>query len=99
MWPIDGPLKTELVASFSITGTNNSSQNGPDHNDNEGVLIIKFLSVTPRIFVGGGVLPFYRSPVGIFYSPSRLGYHCDLRSDAINKYWNNSVTEAESIST
>ena len=37
------------------------------------LLIIILFNVIYRIFVGGGVLPFCKGAVCVFYSPNRLG--------------------------
>ena len=71
-----------LTYKNTLTGTINPYQSGPGSNGNEGLfvyakvpetlsLIIKFSldSCTGNLL--GGVLPFCRGAIGVFYNPSR----------------------------
>ena len=77
IWPID----------IALSGATIPDQNGPGSDDNERVLRIpQSSSITgaspsdcfvPYPIQGtrceGGVLPFYRGAVGVFYCPSQMG--------------------------
>ena len=82
IWPIDG----------SLTGTTTPDRSGLGSNGNKGVLYISQSSRTEASFSDGlvsypgrllevGVFSHERDKVGVFYSPSQLGW---LRIE----YWN-----------
>ena len=76
IWPIDRTLADATTMD----------QSGPGNSDIEGVLHIPqssttgasitdcFISYPGDSFTGGLGLPFLRETVGLFYSPSWLGY-------------------------
>ena len=75
IWPIDR----------TPSGANTQGQGGPRSNGSEGVLYIFQISKAGGLpsdglmsylghSLGGGILPLYRDTVGVFWSPSWLGW-------------------------
>ena len=82
IWPIDRTLSSATT----------QDQSGPESNGNEGVLhipqnftdkslAIRWFNFISRALVGG-VLPLCRDAVGVFYSPSWLGWEEMVEEDA-----------------
>ena len=81
IWPIDRTL----------SGATTLGQSGPGSGSNEGVLHIPkssrsgdsppdYFESYPGHALGGGVLRLCRGAVGVFYSPSRLGFLALMRN-------------------
>ena len=77
IWPINRTLSVATTIGQSGSGSNgNEEVLHIPQSSRTGASLSDCLVSYPGHLLAGGILPFCRDAVGVFYSPSRLGYSC-----------------------